>query len=144
MSSMQVKARAIMVVFVWFAGGIFIQGCAMEHRAPVASSEKILVMDLNKNPEYQELLVGKPQTRGMRSGKVYLQPGQTCGRHSTKAHEELLIFLSGKGVALIGEEETPYEVGEGKICYIPPYTFHNNKNSGTEPLIYIYCVAPIR
>lgn len=143
MSSMQVKARAIMVVFAWFAGSIFVQGCAMEHRASLVPSGKVLVMDLNKNPEYQELLVGKPQTHGMRSGRVYLKPGETCGQHSTKAHEELLVFLSGKGAALIGEEETPYEVGEGKVCYIPPYTTHNNKNAGTEPLIYIYCVAPV-
>jgi quercetin dioxygenase-like cupin family protein len=140
---MQVKARVITVVFVWFAGSIFVQGCAMDHRAPVVSSEKVLVMDLNKYPEYQELLVGKPQTCGMRSGRVYLRPGETCGQHSTKAHEEMLTFLSGKGTALIGEEETTFELGEGKVFYIPPHTTHNIKNTGTEPLIYIYCVAPV-
>ena len=105
--------------------------------------EKLLIIELKKEPEYQPLLTGVPQTCGMRSGRVYLKPGETCGRHSTEDHEEVLVFLSGKGVALIGEEQTPYEVGAGKVCYIPPFTMHNNKNTGTEPLVYIYCVTPV-
>ena len=116
----------------------------MDRSCSMVTSGKVLVMDLSEKPEYQQFLEGKPQTRGMRSGRVYLQPGQSIGQHSTEAHEELLVFLAGKGVALIGEEETPYEVGQGKVCYIPPYTIHNNKNTGTEPLIYIYCVAPVK
>ena len=143
MNNIQIKATVITLVFVWLAGSIFVQGCAMGHRGSIMSSGKVLVMDLNRNSEYQQLLDGKPQTCGMRSGRVYLQPGESCGQHSTKAHEELLVFLSGKGVVLIGEEETPYEVDAGKVCYIPPHTSHNNKNTGTEPLVYIYCVAPV-
>jgi len=106
--------------------------------------EKSFTVDLRDGNVDQELLGGKPQTCGMRSGRVYLQPGEAVGQHSTKAHEETLVFLSGKGVALIGEEETAFEVGEGKVCYIPPHTTHNMKNTGTEPFIYIYCVAPIK
>ena len=106
-------------------------------------SEKAIVIDLNNLPENQRLLAGQPQTHGMRSGRVYLQPGESCGQHSTKAHEEQLVFLSGKGVILIGHEEIPYEVAAGEVCYIPPHTMHNNKNTGTEPLVYIYCVAPV-
>ena len=105
--------------------------------------DKVLVIELNNKPENQKLLSGQPQTSGMRSGRVYLKPGETCGKHSTEDHEEMLIFLSGKGVAYIGEERIPYEVGAGKVCYIPPFTTHNNKNTGTEPLVYIYCVTPI-
>jgi len=104
---------------------------------------RVIVIDLSKNADCQELLGGKPQTSGMRSGRVYLQPGETCGRHSTKAHEEMLVFLSGKGMTFIGEEEKSFEVGEGKVSYIPPHTIHNVKNTGTESLVYIYCVAPI-
>ena len=116
----------------------------MDRSCSMVTSGKILVMDLSEKPEYQQLLEGKPQTHGMRSGRAYLKPGESCGQHSTKDHEELLIFLAGKGVVLIGEKEAPYEVAQGKVCYIPPYTIHNNKNTGTEPLIYIYCVAPIK
>ncbi len=107
----------------------------------MASSEKVLIIELNDKAEYQRILEGQPQTFGMRSGRVYINPGQSCGRHSTKNHEELLVFLSGRGLLLIGEEDS-HNVGEGKVCYIPPHTVHDVKNPGTEPLIYIYCVAP--
>ena len=106
-------------------------------------SKKVLVMDLNKGSEYQQLLEGKPQTCGMRSGRVYLQSGQSCGEHSTETHEEILVFLAGKGHAVIGPDEKSYEIGAGKVIYIPAHTLHNMKNTGDEPLEYIYCVAPI-
>lgn len=108
----------------------------------MAFTEKALIIDLSKSPEYQKLLDGKPQTCGMRSGKVYLKPGASCGQHSTKNNEEVLVFLAGKGLLLIGESEN-FHVGEGKVCYIPPNTVHDVENNGNEPLIYIYCVAPI-
>jgi len=138
------KAIILKAVFVWFAGSMLISGCSMERSCSMVTSGKVLVMDLTQKADYQQLLQGTPQTHGMRCGRVYLQPGESCGRHSTEAQEELLVFLAGKGIALIGEKETPYEVAQGKVCYIPPYTIHNNKNTGTEPLIYIYCVAPAR
>lgn len=108
----------------------------------MGSSKRVLVVDLNENPEYQRLLKGEPQTFGMRSGRVYLQPGESCGQHSTKHHEELLVFISGQGLMLIGEQDS-FQVGEGKVCYIPPNTVHDIKNTDTQPLIYIYCVAPV-
>ena len=106
-------------------------------------SKKVLVVNLNKNSEYQQVLNGWPQTCGMRSGRVYLEPGQDCGQHSTNAHEEILVFLSGKGQALIGDKNIPYQVAEGKVLYIPPHTAHNIESAGAEPLVYIYCVAPV-
>ena len=108
----------------------------------MASSEKVLIIDLNENPENQRLLAGEPQTCGMRSGRVYLAPGKSCGRHSTKDREELLVFLSGRGELLIGENDH-YQVGQGKVTYIPPQTAHDVSNTGTEPLVYVYCVAPV-
>jgi mannose-6-phosphate isomerase-like protein (cupin superfamily) len=108
----------------------------------MASSEKVLVIDLKEDPEYQKLLDSQSQTCGMRSGRVYLQPNRNCGQHSTKDHEELLVFLSGRGKLLI-EQAKSFQVGAGKICYIPPNTIHDVKNDGAEPLIYIYCVAPV-
>jgi mannose-6-phosphate isomerase-like protein (cupin superfamily) len=106
------------------------------------TQQKVLVIDLNDQAEYQKLLDGLPKTHGMRSGKVYLELGKSCDRHSTKNHEELLIFLSGLGKLLIDEKDS-YPVGQGKVCYIPPNTVHDVKNTGTEPLIYIYCVTPV-
>ena len=108
----------------------------------MASTQKTLVIELDENPENQRLLAGKPGTYGMRSGKVYLAPGRACGRHSTKDREELLVLLSGAGEVLIGENES-FQIGRGKVCYIPPQTPHDVRNTGDEPLIYVYCVAPV-
>ena len=145
MSCVRVKGMVVALVFVCLAGCIFVSGCSMGNNKRVEMpSGKALVIDLTDAPEYQPLLKGVPQTSGMRSGRVYLKQGEDCGQHSTKAHEETLVFLSGKGVALIGEKETAFEVGHGKICYIPPNTLHNIKNTGDLPLVYIYCVAPVR
>lgn len=102
---------------------------------------KAFIVDLDDNPEYQRILAGVPQTHGMRSGRVFLAKGETCGRHSTKDNEELLVFLSGNGQLLIGEGES-FTVGAGKVSYIPPNTEHDVKNTSDEPLVYIYCVAP--
>jgi len=99
-------------------------------------------VDLNSRAEYQRLLEGKPQTLGMRSGRVHLLPGQACGQHSTKNQEELLVFLAGQGELLIGAG-TRHPVGVGKVAYIPPETLHDVSNTGQEPLIYVYCVAPV-
>ena len=106
------------------------------------SEKEVHIINLEEGREYQELLGGKPQTCGMRSGKVHLWPGESCGQHSTNQHEEMLVFLSGQALVLIGEN-TSFQVGQGKVCYIPPHTVHNIKNIGGKPLIYIYCVAPV-
>lgn len=108
----------------------------------MTSSKKVLVTDLNELAEYQRLLGGRPQTCGMRSGRVFLQPGQACGQHSTEQKEEILVFLSGQGELMIDEKES-FQVGQGKVSYIPPHTRHDVKNTGSEPLIYIYCVVPV-
>lgn len=107
----------------------------------MAAPAGVFTVDLNDKPDYQRLLEGEPQTRGMRSGRVYLEPGQACGQHSTKHHEELLVFLAGRGELQIGGADC-FAVGKGKVAYIPPETLHDVRNTGSEPLAYIYCVAP--
>jgi mannose-6-phosphate isomerase-like protein (cupin superfamily) len=77
----------------------------------------------------------------MRSGRVRLAPGKSIGLHSTRDNEELLVFLSGSGVARIGQDVC-LQVGAGKAAYIPPQTAHDILNTGAEPLIYVFCVAP--
>lgn len=100
-------------------------------------------IELIDNKEYQPLLRGAPQTRGMRSGRVYLKPGDSCGQHSTGDHEEQLVFLAGSGTAYSGPDKKPLVVGVGKILYVPPRMLHDIRNTGTEPLVYIYCVTPV-
>ena len=106
-------------------------------------SESISVIELTDNGLHQQVLPGEPKTCGMRSGRVYLEPEEDCGIHNTRDNEEMLIFLNGRGVAVIGKERNQIPVGEGKVSYIPPETIHNIKNTGTGPLVYIYCVSPV-
>jgi mannose-6-phosphate isomerase-like protein (cupin superfamily) len=140
----QEKGKKYMVAILCLVNGIFFCGCSEQNSSSTKISQKFFSMSLNQQSEYQPLLNGQPDTCGMRSGRVYLKPGEECGTHSTKANEEMLTFLEGKGVALIGEEKAANEVEKGNIVYIPPYTVHNIKNIGTEPLVYIYCVAPVK
>jgi mannose-6-phosphate isomerase-like protein (cupin superfamily) len=106
----------------------------------MASSAEAFTVDLNDQPEFQRLLPGEPQTHGMKSGRVYLEPGKSCGQHSTKENEELLVFLAGRGQVHIGDDRK-LPVGAGKVAYIPPRTLHDVENNSSEALIYIYCVA---
>jgi len=87
------------------------------------------------------LLKGMPQTAGLRSGFVRLKPGATVGWHTTGQNEETLVILHGKGEAQI-EGAAAMPVAEKMIAYIPPATRHNVQNTGTEPLEYVYVVAP--
>ena len=50
-------------------------------------------------PEAQEHvpLLGASESVTMRSGVVTLQPGESCGWHSTENHEEMVICLEGEG-----------------------------------------------
>lgn len=102
------------------------------------------VIELDNKSEYQRLLAGVPETFGLKAGKVYLKPGESCGEHSTESREEILVFLSGRGQALIGADNKSFEVGQGKIAYIPPHTIHNIKNTASEALIYIFAVTPVQ
>ena len=105
------------------------------------ADKKAFVTELNDKKEYQRLIPGAPTTFGMKSGRVYLEPGADCGVHSTEDKEEQLVFLQGEGTAEIAGEKLA--VGAGRICYIPPQTEHNIYNTGNDPLIYIFCVAPV-
>ncbi len=95
---------------------------------------------LSPDPVYQPLLVGPPQTGGMRSGRVVLLPGKAMERHSTKDNEEILIFLKGTARVVLGTETITMD--EGQALYIPPQTEHEIHNDGPGESRYIYTVAP--
>jgi mannose-6-phosphate isomerase-like protein (cupin superfamily) len=90
----------------------------------------------------QPLLRGRPMTRGMRSGRVVLPPGEHMHRHSTEANEEQLLFLQGRARVLLGAEWL--DLAAGQALYIPPQTWHEVHNPGPEELRYVYTVAPAR
>ena len=96
---------------------------------------------LSPEPGYQPLLEGPPETRGMRSGRVVLAPGQEMSEHSTNRNEEILVFLEGRAqVTLRGVG--PIDMAAGEVLYIPPQTFHEVRNRADRPARYIYTVAP--
>lgn len=100
---------------------------------------KIIKADL-QGKDYVRLLGGPPETFSLRSGAVALQPGRTVGKHSTEAHEELIVVLEGEGAMLLSEgTELPLRVGT--VAYCPPDTEHDVKNTGSTVLRYIYVVA---
>jgi len=102
---------------------------------------KAFAVNLADSKVFQRLLDKNTQSCGMKSGRVYLEAGKSCGRHNTGENEEMLIFLRGTGTAII-EGSQPFEIGRGKVAYIPPETEHDMKNTGDGPLVYVYCVAP--
>jgi len=111
--------------------------------AALPQPDDVRVIDLVREGNYQPLLKGQKDSFGMRSGLVMLKEGQSCGQHSTEAHEELLIILQGSGTALIGPQgEKTVPVKANQVVYIPPHTVHNIENTGSGPLHYIYVVAP--
>jgi len=91
--------------------------------------------------EYVRLL-GAGQSVVLHSGLVTLQPGENCGWHSTEDHEELVICLAGEGEIEAGSLGRS-KLAAGHIAYNPPQTRHNVFNTGTQPMRYIYVVAPV-
>jgi len=111
---------------------------AMDAQAsPTASAASFVGED-----PYIPLLKGRPQTCGMRSGRVLLKQGEDCGEHTTGAHEECLVILEGRGEARIKGRE-PVAVAAGQAVYIPPHTTHCVYNVDCPVLRYVYVVAPV-
>jgi mannose-6-phosphate isomerase-like protein (cupin superfamily) len=115
--------------------------CALTPLASQAPARQPLTFALDCPGGDCPLLTGAPQTAGMRSGFVRLKPGQSVGWHTTGHNEECLIILRGAGDALI-EGQPKHSFAAPRAVYIPPGTKHNVTNSGTEPLEYVYVVAP--
>lgn len=108
-----------------------------------APAQKPLTFPLECATGYCALLTGAPQTAGMRSGLVTLKPGESVGRHSTEGNEETLVILRGRGEAVI-EGAGALKLVAPMAAYIPPASHHNVTNTGTEPLQYVYVVAPAK
>ncbi len=111
----------------------------------MSSEQAPLELNLEGTEEYIPLLEGpggSPRTRGMRSGRVRLEPGKEIGVHSTGNHEEIVLFLEGAGtVTRIGN--SPVHVEAGQAVYVPPHTEHNVTNDGDVALKYAFVVAPV-
>lgn len=78
------------------------------------------------------------QTTGAEISFKSFAPGKETGfLHTHQTHEELYIFVSGKGEFQVDGQVFP--VGEGSVVRVAPEGKRSVRNNGTEPLIMI-CV----
>lgn len=78
------------------------------------------------------------QTTGAEISFQSFAPGKETGfLHTHQTHEELYIFVSGKGEFQADGQVFP--VGEGSVVRVAPEGKRSVRNNGTEPLIMI-CV----
>jgi len=106
-------------------------------------AKEVKIVELNNAREYQRLIDGTEQSYGLKAGRVFLEPGQACGQHSTHDREEILVILSGTGLLKTGDS-AEHRIAQGNIAYIPPQTQHDVQNNGSSPLIYVFCVVPAK
>lgn len=88
-------------------------------------------------------LLDDANTFQFHSGCVTLKPGESVGEHSTKEHEEAIVFLQGCAEVHAETLDTPLRVVAPAVSYMPPRTIHNVVNCGNTILRYIYLVAKI-
>jgi len=93
-----------------------------------------------KAMSYVPVLKGPPESVTMRSGYVTLHPRESVGKHSTGAHEGVLVVLSGSGEMHFPAHESLHLLAPC-TAYCPPHTEHDVTNTGSEPLRYVYVVA---
>ena len=78
------------------------------------------------------------QTTGAEISFQSFAPGKETGfLHTHQTHEELYIFVSGKGEFQVDGQVFP--VGDGSVVRVAPEGKRSVRNNGTEPLIMI-CV----
>lgn len=78
------------------------------------------------------------QTTGAEISFQSFAPGKETGfLHTHQTHEELYIFVSGKGEFQVDEKVFP--VAEGSVVRVAPEGKRSVRNNGTEPLVMI-CV----
>jgi quercetin dioxygenase-like cupin family protein len=70
-------------------------------------------------------------SRDLFVGQQWLGQGQRVYLH-THAVEEVLVYVSGRGTATLGDEEVP--VGPGTTLVIPPGVVHGFRNDEPAPL----------
>jgi mannose-6-phosphate isomerase-like protein (cupin superfamily) len=103
----------------------------------VKYSRKVRLIKLKSSRKYQRLLNKDMGSFGIKSGHVILKKGENIGTHSTDSREELIIVLKGKGQARIGKNRI-LNIDRDKVLYIPPYTLHDIRNTGSRILEYIF------
>ncbi|MFH1978475.1 MAG: cupin domain-containing protein [Candidatus Aenigmatarchaeota archaeon] len=84
-------------------------------------------------------IVSPPDSRRIKSRKVFLSPGEEVGEHVTEKREEVIIVLKGK--VTLEKEDQEIQLHEGESYFISEGVKHNVKNESDEPLEYVYVVS---
>ncbi len=73
-------------------------------------------------------------------GYVVLDPNGGQVPWHNQEQEEVYFVVSGEGEMCLGEERQP--VSSGQCVYIPPTVFHQLTNTGSDPMVMMYCYGP--
>jgi len=88
------------------------------------------VVDLaRENNEFRKVVWTGDETQLV---LMAIPEGGEIGGEVHEGHDQLLYFVSGTGMAKIGETEC--EVADGDVSIVPSGTFHNFRNTGSEML----------
>lgn len=66
-------------------------------------------------------------------GSSYCVPGYTHETHVHPEHDEIIVFLNGTGIQIVGNDEI-YEVRDNDMVYIPAGIPHSIENISNQPL----------
>jgi mannose-6-phosphate isomerase-like protein (cupin superfamily) len=79
------------------------------------SRGKLFLVTLKEGEKFRRLLGGFPQTMGIKSGHVVLEPGENIGEHITEAKEEVIVVLKGKAMVISGNDDEPIIATERSV-----------------------------
>jgi mannose-6-phosphate isomerase-like protein (cupin superfamily) len=71
---------------------------------------------------------------------VEITPGLSSDPHFHKEREESYYFISGSGIAIVGDQE--HSITPGTLIYASPLEKHQFVNNGADPLRYLVITAP--
>lgn len=65
-------------------------------------------------------------------GNSFCVPGKAHESHTHPEHDEVILFLNGSGIQVIGDEV--YEIQDNDMVYIPAGIPHSIENTCNQPL----------
>jgi len=105
--------------------------------------QKPFVVPLGDGQRYQRLVQGVPDSSGIKSGFVTLQPEESVGEHVTESKEEVIILLGGTARISFGQGDSMLAEAPA-VVYMPPETKHNVTNTGSALLRYVFVTSPVK
>lgn len=80
------------------------------------------------------------QCQNFSMGYVVLEPNGGQVPWHNQEQEEVYFIIEGDGEVCLGEERQ--EIHTGQCVQIPPQVFHQLTNTGSTPMIMLYCYGP--